>query len=605
VTSEISPAAERRTTATTSRASGEPGDRTRRSPSLLAPLLLVLAALLAPSAADAQGRSWHLQSFRSEIRVRADGALEVSEVLRPTFRGSYNGIYRTIPVEYRTPSGFDRDLDLEVRSVTDGAGNALRYETDREGDDLRVKIWVPDATDATRTVDLRYRVESAIRFREDYEELYWNVTGTEWAVPIDSAAATIVLPEGASGVRVRSYTGPFGSRASDAEIERRENRIRVRATRRLEYGEGLTAAVAWDPGLVSRPGFGERLARVLADNWILLLPLLAAGFMFWLWRRRGRDPAVGSIAPRYEPPDGLTPAEVGVVVDDHPHPRDITATMVDLAVRGYLTIESREESKLMGLSTERGYVLHRERPPEEWTELREHERNTMEGLFEGGRESVELSELENEFYEHLSDIRDDIFAELMDRKLYRRRPDQVRSKYLVIAMAVATIILAAGLEWGGLLSASPMAVTVAAFGTGLVFVGFGWHMPARTRAGADMYAQVLGFEEFLERVEEDRFRRMITGPEMFEAFLPYAMALGVEKKWAAAFEDMYRRPPEWYRGSSPSGFHAGILAADMGRLSTDAGTAMTSRPRSSGGSSFSGGGGFSGGGVGGGGGGAF
>lgn len=576
-----------------------------KTTSLLAPLLLLGAALLAPSAADAQGRSWHLQSFRSEIRVRADGGIEVEEVLRPTFRGSYNGIYRTIPVEYRTPAGFDLDLDVDVRSVTDGAGNSLRHETDREGRDLRVKIWIPDATDATRTVSLRYEVASAIRFREDYEELYWNVTGTEWAVPIDSAAATVVLPEGASGVRVRAYTGPFGSRASDAEIQREANRVHVRADRRLEYGEGLTAAVAWDPGLVSRPSLPERIARTLADNWILFLPLLVAGYMFWLWRRLGRDPPVGSVAPRYEPPEGLTPAEVGVVVDDHPHPRDITATMVDLAVRGYLTIEAREESKLLGLSSEREYVLHRERPREEWSELREHERKTMEGLFEGGRESVELSELEEEFYEHLSDIRDDIFAELMDRKLYRRRPDEVRRIYLAGAVIAVTVLMAVGLGLGDYLSIPPMAATVSAFGTGLVVAGFGWYMPARTRAGADTYAQVLGFEEFLERVEEDRFRRMITGPEMFEAFLPYAMALGVEKKWAAAFEEMYRRPPEWYRGSSPSGFHAGILAADMGRLSTHAGTAMTSRPRSSGGSSFSGGGGFSGGGFGGGGGGAF
>ena len=575
-----------------------------RGPRALSCLLILAAALAIPASVAAQGRSWHLQSFRSEIQVRADGGVEVNEVLRPTFRGSYNGIYREIPVEYRTPAGFDFELDVDVRSVTDGDGNSLRYETDRDDGYLRVKVWVPDATDATRTVSLRYGVDRAIRFQEDYEELYWNVTGTEWAVPIDSASATIVLPDGASEVRVRAYTGPFGSRASDARVERDGNRLRIRANQRLEYGEGLTAAVAWDAGLVSRPGFGERLARFLGDNGILFLPLLAAGFMFWTWREHGKDPATGSIAPRYEPPEGLTPAEVGVVVDDHPDLRDITATMVDLAVRGYLSIEGREESKLLGLSSEREYVLHRERPPSEWSELRGHERETLRGLFEGGRESVALSELENDFYQRLSDIRDGIFAELMDRKLYSRRPDQVRRRYLAGAIIAAAVLLALGLGVDAL-SIPPFPATVAALGTGLVVAGFGWYMPARTRAGAKIYGQVLGFEEFLERVEEDRFRRMITGPEMFEAMLPHAMALGVEKKWARAFEEMYRSPPDWYRGESPTGFHAGVLAADLGRLSTHASTAMSSRPRSSGSSSFSGGGGSSGGGFGGGGGGAF
>lgn len=574
-------------------------------PRALACLLLLAGALALPGSASAQGRSWHLQSFRSEIQVGSDGDLEVNEVLRPTFRGSYEGIYREIPVEYRTPAGFDRDLDVDVRSVTDAEGNSLRYETDRDDGYLRVRIRVPDATDATRTVSLRYRVERAIRFQEDYEELYWNVTGTEWAVPIDSASATIVLPDGASEVRVRAYTGPFGSRASDARVQRTGNRLQVEANQRLEYGEGLTAAVAWDAGLVGRPGFGERLARFLGDNGVLFLPLLAAGFMFWLWREKGKDPATGSIAPRYEPPEGLTPAEVGVVVDDHPDLRDITATMVDLAVRGYLTIESKEESKLLGLSSEREYVLRRARPPSEWSELRDHERETLRGLFEGGRESVELSELENDFYQRLSDIRDGIFAELMDRNLYSRRPDQVRQRYFAGAIIVAGVLLALGLGVGDVLSVPPFPATVAALGTGLVVAGFGWYMPARTRAGARVHGQVLGFEEFLERVEEDRFRRMVTGPEMFEALLPHAMALGVEKKWARAFEEMYRRPPDWYRGDSPSSFHAGVLAADLGRLSSHASTVMSSRPRSSGSSSFSGGGGFSGGGFGGGGGGAF
>lgn len=568
-------------------------------------LLLVGIVLLAAGPARTQERSWHLRSFRAQIQVRADGSLRVTEVLRPDFRGSYRGIYRTIPVEYRSPAGFDYDLDLEVVSVTDGRGSPLRHETGRDGRYLKVQVWIPGARDTVRTVAVRYRVDRALRHHEEYDELYWNVTGTEWGVPIDTAAATIELPEGVTGVRVRSHTGPFGSRSSDAEVRTEGSRIHVGTAGRLEYGEGLTAAAAWDPGVVERPGLVDRTAWFLDNNGILLLPLLAGGLMFWLWYRRGRDPTPGSVAPRYEPPEGLTPAEVGVLVDDRPDVRDLTATLVDLAVRGYVEIEARRESNLLGLSSDREYTLHRRRPPAEWGDLREHEERLLEGVFADGRDSVELSELEDDFYRHLPEIRDEIFAALMQREVYRQRPDEVRRGYVFGGVVAGTVLLVLGLGFGDLFSFAPLPATVGALGTGAMVTGFGWFMPVRTRSGTNVYGQVLGFEEFLQRVEEDRFRRMITGPEMFEEYLPHAMALGVEKKWARAFEEMYRRPPEWYSGTTSSGFDAGLLASDLRQLSSRAGSAMTSRPRSSGGSSFSGGGGFSGGGFGGGGGGAF
>jgi len=140
--------------------------------------------------------------------------------------------------------------------------------------------------------------------------------------------------------------------------------------------------------------------------------------------------------------------------------------------------------------------------------------------------------------------------------------------------------------------------------TAAVIIGFGVLMPARTVAGTRALEASLGFEEFLSRVESDRFKKMITGPEMFERFLPYAMALGVEKKWAAAFADIYSQPPDWYRGTGYRGFHPSVFVGDLSGMTRHAAAAMTSAPRSSGGSGFSGGG-SSGGGFGGGGGGAF
>lgn len=578
--------------------------------------LLALLLGLAAGGLEAQAdRSWTVESFEADIRVLPGGDVVVEETIRPRFRGSFNGIYRLIPVEYRTPAGgFEYDLRLRVEEVTDAAGRELRHETSRERHYRKIKVWVPDAADATRTVRIRYRAQRALRFfdgdevTDAYDELYWNVTGDEWPVPIERASATVHLPVEATGIRAVAYTGAYGSRDHEAEVTVEPPLVRVRTTDALAFREGLTVGVAWDPGAVERPSAVRRAGWFVAANWPLLLPILAFVLMLRHWHARGRDPEIRAIAPRYEPPEGLSPAEVGVVVDNRADMRDVTATLVDLAVRGYLRIEETEEDKLLGLLKEKGYVLERLRGREAWDDLEPHERKLLQAVFDARGDRVALSELENEFYKELPAIKDDLMSALVQHGVYERRPDRVVAVYLGGAVVVGGVMLALGLAAAETIGLAPAAVVVAAVLTALVIAGFGLVMPARTREGARTVEWVRGFEEFLGRVESDRFRRMITGPEMFEAYLPFAMALGVEKQWAAAFDDLYREPPSWYRGSDLRGFRTAVFVNELGRMSDQASNVMTSAPRSSGGSSFGGGGGgggFSGGGFGGGGGGAF
>jgi hypothetical protein len=218
--------------------------------------------------------------------------------------------------------------------------------------------------------------------------------------------------------------------------------------------------------------------------------------------------------------------------------------------------------------------------------------------------SIRLSELKNRFYKKLPDVRDSIFQKLLDRRFYSRRPDRVRTFFLVVA-AVAGLAVAFGgaaiTGWFGIQPASAIAAGVL---TGLIIGGFGLIMPARTERGARMLESSLGFEEFLNRVESDRFARVVKTPQMFEKFLPYAVALGVEQNWARAFESICKEPPTWYHGTHPHSFHTSSFTSGLGRMSTQAAAVMASAPRSSGGSGF-GGGGSSGGGFGGGGGGGF
>lgn len=568
-------------------------------------------------------RSWLIEDFHADVHVHRSGVVEVVETLQVRFEGSYNGIFRTIPIQYRTRANLNYTLGLRVVEVVDGSGADLRYETSRERHYRKIKVWVPGASDAVRTVVIRYRVDNALRFFEEddqaWDELYWNVTGDEWPVPIRRASVRVRLPAQVTGVRARGFTGRYGSTEESVDVEIADFLVDVRAARELGIHEGLTVAIAWDSfvggsgaasggeHLIRRPTAWDRIRWFFRGNWPFLIPIVAFFLMRRLWIRHGKDPERRPITPMYEPPDGLTPSEVGVLVDNRPDLRDVTAMLVDLAVRGFLVIEETEEEKFLGLIKERDYVLEVRRA--DFEGLKSHERKLLRAVF--GRpsvgERVAMSDLENEFYKDLPGIKDRIFEELMERKYYRGRPDKVLGVWIAIAVASGLIVGAGGTALGAAIGMAPLTTIGAGILTGLVVLGFGIFMPARTVAGTRALEAALGFEEFLQRVESDRFKRMITGPEMFERYLPYAMALGVEKKWAAAFEDLYKEPPDWYRGTGYRGFHPTIFVSDLNGMTQHAATAMTSAPRSSGGSGFSGGGGggFSGGGFGGGGGGAF
>ena len=163
--------------------------------------------------------------------------------------------------------------------------------------------------------------------------------------------------------------------------------------------------------------------------------------MFWLWYTRGRDPEVGSVAVQYEPPQGLTPGEVGTLVDDEAAMRDITATIVDLAVHGFLTIEERPKPHLMGLYSNTEYVFHMKKQPAEWAGAKPHELLLLAALFDnGGRGEVELAQLQNKFYTNLPGIRSALFDSLMEHGYYIHRPDKVRQGFIA-AGAIAGILL--------------------------------------------------------------------------------------------------------------------------------------------------------------------
>jgi uncharacterized membrane protein len=356
---------------------------------------------------------------------------------------------------------------------------------------------------------------------------------------------------------------------------------------------------------VHRPTAVERTAGILYSNQPLAVPPLVLFGMWRLWRARGRDPELAPIATQYAPPEDMTPAELGTLIDGKPDMRDITTTIVDLAVRGYVHIAETREERLLGLLSQQEYTFTLSKPRDDgWTALKPHESDLLRSMF-GANESVTLSDLKNRFYRHLPGLRNDLYGMLVRRGFYTGRPDRVRTLYVaagVVAGGLLAVLSTAFMVRAGM---QPAAGIAAGILSGIAIVLFGWFMPSRTIRGTKELEKVRGFQEFLSRVESDRLERTVRTPEMFERFLPYAMALGVEDTWARAFDGIARAQPGWYSG--PSGVHAfrpSSFTASLGNMSTKAAAVMSSAPRSSGGSGF-GGGGSSGGGFGGGGGGGF
>jgi uncharacterized membrane protein len=570
-------------------------------------LLLSLLFLL-PAFVSAQSRQLRITKFNSDVVVTPDSKVDVTETI--TFRfsgGPWHGIIREIPIEYSGPHGSNYTLFLTVKSVTDESGAKLKVENSRDRQYRKLKIYIPDADNSTRTISIEYTISNALRFFDDHDEFYWNVTGDAWSMPIDSATAHIVFPSNTENIRANVFTGAYRSRAQYALAEIVGTGVDVHTTAPLAMNEGLTVAVAFDKGAVREPTSADKFFEFLRSNWPLIIPVFVFFLMVWLWYTRGRDPRLRPIAAQYEPPDNLTPGEVGTLVDNSVDMRDITATIVDLAVRGYLVIEQVNKDHLMGLTHSKEYIFHLKKPLAEWSKLQPHEQILLGGFFPSGNaeDTITLADLQNRFYQNIPEIKNRIFASLLGHSYYLHRPDTVRAGYLAGAFVAGLLLFFAGSFLSKQSGMQMGPFVAAAILTAIVIAAFGYFMPARTSTGARALEGVLGFEDFLNHVESDRFNRTIKTPEMFEKFLPFAMALGVEKNWSKAFQGIYSQPPSWYQGGYGPNFYPLLFVNDLNSMSTQAGTIMSSAPRSAEGSGFSGGGGDSGGGFGGGGGSGF
>ena len=583
------------------------GIKQKRSRPAAALLLATILTFAAPAAA----KSWRISNFQGTITVNDDGSALVKETITLVFVDQWHGIHRTIPIEYPGPDGTNYQLFIDIKSITDENGAKLKYDSSSSGAARDLKIYIPNAVDATRTVDIAYRVRNATRFFDQYDEFYWNVTGNDWPVPIDRAAATVHLPASASGsLRAQAFTGVYGSTERDATAKVEGSNAEFATNSPLPMRGGMTIDVYIPKGILKEPGGLTKLFWFIGSNPVVFLPLVTLAVMFILWWYAGRDPDPGmSVAPMYEPPTGISPAEAGTLLDDRIHPRDITSTIVDLAVRGFIKIEETDDEGL--LFHHKDYIFHLLQKRQDWNGLAPHERVMMENIFTDDVPDTRLSSLKNRFYTAVPVVRTDIMSALKQKGIYTLDPESANAYSFGAAFCIVipfAIIQYFG--WADFFSSVPMLI-LSILISALIWWLFARVMTAKTVKGARTHIAVLGFQEFMNRVDADRLKVM--PPSTFEKFLPYAMALGVEHHWAQAFAGIIKDPPGWYAAPAGYGYGTGfnpiLFSSSMHGMATDMHQVFVSAPRSSStGSGFGGGGGgggFSGGGFGGGGGSAF
>jgi uncharacterized membrane protein len=589
----------------------------------VAALVAIAVVGAAPRPAAAQFTET-IDRFAAVLSVDRDGVLHVVETIDYDFGANEkHGIYRYIPVRYPwVDDKYERVYKMSNIQVTGSPGTPTKVKVEDQGRNKTVRIGDEDRTiSGKHRYTISYDVRGSLNGFEDHDELYWNITGLGWDVPMRHVEAVVRMPTEVT--KLGCFEGPEGSVLPCASAGGSGTNEATFSATNLGAGDGLTVVAAVAPGVITNVepilderwsidrAFSRTTTTVGAAVGLMALMLLLVGRLLW---RHGRDrrllvggdgeEVVGLFDKNdgpvtYRPPDELRPAQVGVLVDESADPLDVTASIVDLAVRGYLKIEeipdtgwfSKGDWRLTRLKADDGV-------------LQPYERRLRDALFESGDE-VLLSDLKQEFYDDLKKIQDDLYDDSVTQRWFVRRPDRTRALWLGLGLlftivGIGAVVLLAAFSHAALV-AIPFVIA------GLVVLVAHKRMPARTGTGTQTLQQVLGFRRFMTTAQTERMQ-FAEEEGIFAKYLPYAIVFGVTKQWAKRFEGLDAGSPAmsgmgWYVGVhpfSPMGFSSSMNDFTV----QTAGTIVSTPPSASGGSGF-GGGGFSGGGGGGGGGGSW
>jgi len=562
----------------------------------------IAAFLFLPFSAQARESVdyWYIKDFQAKIVVNKDSSLDITEDIIADCGNAAgkHGVFRILPERIKLDNGKTINTPVELLSITDFDGRPLKYKETRNVFEKTITWKIGDAdieVNGANHYRIHYRVKNTIRFNDDFDELYWNLSGNFWDLEIDNFRADIIFPANVSEAetKVDYYAGALGSKEKSLVAYRwsAPQTLEFNSTGTLKIGEGVTASVIFSKGIFTpyEPGFFERWGAYL---WIFI-PLVVFFICFWLWKKYGKDPRVDkTIIAEYEIPDNLTPSETGLLMTNGSFSNKlITAEIINLAAKGLLTIKEIEKKVLMFSSKD--YELTKKPDARIEAGLTAPQKEILENVFKDG-DSVQLSDLKNEFYKSLAGIKRESKKLLTDKGLIMA--EGLRFQILFIVLGVLFI---PGAVLLGILQLFYLAAGF--FLSGIIMIIFAIIMPKRTPAGAELNWKIKGFKLFMETVDKHR-AAFYEKENIFEKFLPYAIVFGITGIWIKKMIEIYGEKyfnayaPAWYAGHVGA-FDARSFESSITSLSS-AIAASTSSPSGGGGAGGAGGGGGGGGGGG-------
>ncbi len=610
-------------------------------------------------------------TFDSHILIHNDSSMTVTEKITVNVENKKinRGIYRDFPTKYKGKLGNKIKVGFEVIEVLRN-GTSEPFHTKKHGNGIRIYIGDKNRYINTgeHTYTIKYKTNQQLGYFEKHDELYWNVTGNGWDFPIHKASARIRLPDSiqSNEVKLEAYTGNQGGKGQsyNTDIGYSGNYL-FETNRSLSKNEGLTIVVSWPTGHIKQPDMTQKLRwwwqANSNDN-----PISFFGFfglvLFYLinWWKSGRDPKAGIIIPHYQPPQGFPPGGIRYIKEMGHDKKAFTAAILSLAVKGYLKIEQIGKSYKLKKTKNSDLRL----PPGElaihnslfgkaghYLELKKSNHQKISDVIKAHKEALDLEYKQSYFIHNRKILYFGIVVSIIVAATVifglNNGEDKGAALFLMFWLSIWTPITAyliygfintlkskftfgkvVGLPIAGLfagawsiaeLGAIAGLCAVVGIVNGLILISiflantlFYFLLKKPTLKGRKLLDKVAGFKQYLQVAEQEELNLKHPPrktPKLFEAYLPYALALGVENDWAEKFTDVFNvqsgqqdYQPTWYSGSN---WNHNKISSFTESVGSSLNSAISSSSTAPGSSSGGGGGGSSGGGGGGGGGGGW
>jgi uncharacterized protein (TIGR04222 family) len=498
--------------------------------------LCALAFLFVSPASQAQAKEWRIDYLDATMDVQVNGDAVIDEKVTFYFSGNYHFVSRVIPTD-------NTDGLTDIR-VYDGNGVQLSqgdtpgtYSVSNEGSRKVVQVNF-DLTDTSATWTFHYRAKSTVQFYDPQDEFWWHVFDAETPVDIAAARVTVKIPGSVPSDQMKQVV-QTGSSVDPTVASPAPSTMVYEATNIPAYTE-FWIGIAFPKGVVKYTWTARRIGAFILPKLGLVLPVLFFLGMLLIWRQRGRDDPSKTYASYVsEPPSNLSPGLVGALIDEKVDTKEVIATIVDLARRGYLEITDMKDA---GSSARPETIFTRTKS---LVDLKGFERSVADSLFDGGHpDQVTTKDLRNHFYSHVQPIIGQVYDEVVTAGLFFSNPKAVRSRWIgfgflaAVVLGVLTAIFAfADIGgWGYFLFGSIVSV--------IIVWCFAPFMPQRTATGAQEQRKWEAFRNYLHDLT--RFQDMESAKDSFEKYLAYAIAFGVERQWVRRFEGLNVPSPTWY-----------------------------------------------------------